>query len=94
MIKVEVIEKFTLKDFDKIQNVVRKTTGEKGKLYVGDIFECDEEMAKYLLGDNPLHRPVVNLLEIQPEKKVEEPKIVVKEVAIELPKKKKKKSSK
>lgn len=94
MIKVQVIEKFTLKDFDELKNIKRKTTGEKGKLYVGDTFECSEEMARYLLGDNPLHKPVVNIVEIQPEKKPEEPKVVIKEVAIEVPKKQKKKNSK
>lgn len=67
MIKVEVIEKFSLKDFDKIQNVKRTSVDEKGKLFVGDTFECDEEMAKYLLGDNPLKRAVIKIIEVEPK---------------------------
>ena len=51
MIKCEVIEKFTLKDFDLLENVQRKNGGTKGALYPGDTFECDEEMAKYLTGE-------------------------------------------
>ena len=70
MIKVEVIEKFSLKDFDKIQNIKRVAVDEKGKLFVGDTFECSEEMAKYLLGDNPLKRTVVKVIEVEP---IEEP---------------------
>ena len=74
MIKVEVIEKFSLKEFNKIQNVKRTSVDEKGKLFVGDTFECDEEMAKYLLGDNPLKRAVVKIIEVEPkeEEKIEE----------------------
>ena len=93
MIKVEVIESFTLKDFDELKNIKRKSVEQKGKLFVGDTFECGEEMANYLLGDNPLKKQVVNLVEIQPEEK-EKPKVEIKEIAVEIPKKKKKKTSK
>lgn len=93
MIKVEVIENFTLKDFDDLKNIKRKSVEQKGKLYVGDTFECSEEMAQYLLGDNTLNKQVVKLLEIQPEKK-EEPKVEIREIAVELPRKPKKKTSK
>ncbi len=88
MIKVEVIEKFTLKEFDKLSNIQRKGLSTKGTLYVGDTFECDEKMAKYLTGDNVLNKTVVKVIEVEPEK--EEPKVVIKEVAVELPKKQKK----
>ena len=97
MIKLEVIEDFTLKDFHKLDNIKRIRLDQKGKLFVGDTFECDEEMAKYLLGDNPLHRPVVNISEIKPEKKVEEEsKIneIVSKTATKEAKSKKKKTSK
>ena len=52
MIQVEVIKDFTLKDFDKIQNIKRKGADTKGRLYVGDTFECDKKMADYLMGKN------------------------------------------
>ena len=79
MIKVEVIEKFSLKEFNKIQNIARASIDEMGKLFVGDTFDCDEDMAKYLLGDNPLGRAVVKVIEVEPKEEtideiVEEPK--------------------
>ena len=85
MIKVEVIESFTLERFDEIKNIERAGEDTKGKLNVHDKFECTKELADYLLGDNPIKRPVVKIVEIIPE----EPKVEVKEV-IDKPKKKKK----
>lgn len=70
MVKVEAKEEFTLQKFNQIKNIVRKGQDEKGRLFVGDIFECKEEMADYLTGNNPLHRPVVKVLEVVPEKAV------------------------
>lgn len=71
MIKVEVIEKFTLKDFDELKSVERRSVDERGKLFVGDTFECSEDMVKYLMGDNPLKRAFVRVVEVAP--KVEAP---------------------
>lgn len=70
MIKVETIEKFNLKDFDKIKIIKRKNLDAKGTLYVGDIFECDENMAKYLTGNNVLGKTVVKIIEVEPEIKI------------------------
>lgn len=74
MIKCEVIENFTLKDFKKLKNIVRKNKDLTGHLYKEDIFECDEEMAKYLTGENSEKKVVVKILEVIPkvEKKLEE----------------------
>lgn len=69
MIKVEVIEEFTLQKFKELKNIVRAGKEEKGRLYVKDVFECDEEMAKYLTGDNPLNKVVVKVIEVIPEEK-------------------------
>ncbi len=70
MIKVEVInEDFTLKKFDELKNIIRKSEEEKGKLFKGDIFECDEEMVDYLTGNNPLNKVVVRVIEIMPKEK-------------------------
>lgn len=64
MNKVEVIQEFTLKDFDKLQNVIRydENKNKYGKLYVKDIFECDDEMYNYLNGNNKENEVVVKLL--------------------------------
>ena len=75
MIKVEVINKdFTLKKFDELKNVTRKSVEEKGKLFKGDTFECDEKMVDYLTGNNPLNEVVVKVIEIMPEEKPYETK--------------------
>ena len=68
MIKCEVIEKFKLKDFGKLKNISRVAVDEIGTLFVGDTFECDEEMAKYLTGDNALKKVVVKVVEVKQPK--------------------------
>lgn len=92
MIKVEVIERFNLKDFSKLKNITRKNKNRNkiGELYLGDTFECDKNMCEYLTGKNPIKKTVVKVIEIIPEEIKEEPK----EIEIEeTPKKSKKKKS-
>lgn len=97
MIKVEVIEEFTLEKFDELKNLVRakKDKNEKGKLYLKDTFECDKKMADYLTGGNSYNRPYVKIIEIIPKevKPVEEDldKVNEEEIKEVKPKKKKKK---
>lgn len=70
MIKVEVIEDFRYKDFDKIEDLERGTSkNAKDYLYITDTFVCTKEMSDYLLGDNPIKRAVVKVVEVIPEKK-------------------------
>ena len=68
MIKLEAIEGFTLERFDELQNIQRKSIGSKGRIYVGDIFECPQDLTDYLLGANPIGRAVVKVIEVEPEK--------------------------
>ena len=63
-IKVEVIEEFTLGRFNEIRNLERVGMDEIGRLFTGDRFECTEDLARYLLGDNSQGKTVVRLLEI------------------------------
>jgi len=88
MVKCEVIEEFTLEKFDELKNIVRKSKDEKGRLFVGDTFECDENMAKYLTGDNPLNKVVVKVIEVIPEETKAEEKPAVKKVTKRTTKKK------
>ena len=74
MIKVEVTEDFTLEKFNELKNIIRKTKGQEGKLFTGDIFECDEKMADYLTGNNPINRAVVKVIEVIHEKENTEKK--------------------
>ena len=71
MVKCKVIEEFTLEKFDELKNIVRKSKEEKGRLFVGDIFECNEDMAKYLTGDNPINKVVVKVIEIIPGEEIQ-----------------------
>ena len=85
MIKCEVIENFTLKDFDKIEkSLIRGTVkNEKGHLYLKDTFECDEEMAKYLTGENAKKKVVVKVLEVIPKKVKEDTKVICEDEEVE-----------
>lgn len=73
MIKVIVTEDFTLGRFNELKNIERATSNknEDGHLYKNDKFECNEEMAKYLGGENGEHRAFVKVIEVVPEKEVE-----------------------
>lgn len=77
MIKCEVTLEFTLGKNDKykfeyLRNIVRKGKEERGKLFVGDIFECNKDIAEYLTGKNDKKLSVVKVLEIIPEKEKKE----------------------
>lgn len=72
MVKCEVIGEFTLQRYDELKNIVRVGKEEKGRLFVRDTFECTEEMAEYLTGNNPLKIAVVKIIEIIPEEVSEE----------------------
>ena len=74
MIKCEVTKEFTLSKFDELKNIQRKGMDSKGKLYNGDTFECDKEMADYLIGDNDKKLIVVKVLEIIPDEKTKKKK--------------------
>lgn len=70
MVKVMTIENFTLEKFDKLINIRRKNPNlnEYKHLYVGDTFECDEEMYMYLTEKNKEKRAFVKLIEVVPNK--------------------------
>ena len=93
MIKVEALEDFYLGKYNELQNIVRNDKDEWGRLFKGDTFECDEEMANYLTVTNAKGRSFVRIIEIIPEKvteeiKEEEPVVEIKKT--EKPKRKRK----
>lgn len=68
MVKCEVINRdFTLEKFNELKNIQRKARDEKGKLFIGDVFECDENLAEYLLGNNDKGKTVIKVIEVIPE---------------------------
>lgn len=99
MIKVEALENFTLERFNEIEMVERAGKEQDKWINKNDIFKCEKDLADYLLGANPLGRPVVKVIEVEVEYKedknakmvkiTEETKKVMKEKVT-----KKKKSSK
>ena len=74
MVKVEVTEEFTLGRFNELRNIVRKGQEVAGRLFIGDIFDCTEEMAEYLTKTNKEKRAFVKILEVIPEEKKQEEK--------------------
>lgn len=71
MIKVQVLENFTLKErINEVNNLVRATAkNETGFLYVGDVFECTEELADYLTQGNRFNKAFVKVVEVIPAEK-------------------------
>lgn len=67
MIKVEAIEPFTLGRFKELKNLTRKSVDTGEQLNIGDTFECEKELADYLLGKNAHGRAFVKVLEVIPE---------------------------
>jgi hypothetical protein len=67
MIRVEVLEKFSLERFDELKNIIRKGKDENGYLYPGDTFECTQDLVEYLTGGNKLGKVVVKVIEVVPE---------------------------
>lgn len=76
MVKAKAIMDFTLGKFDELENLERANpvNDDKGSLYLGDTFECTEEMAAYLCGGNDYNLNLIKVLEVKPnEAIVEEP---------------------
>ena len=72
MIKCEVTKPFTLGRYKELKNVVKVITRNENEFGNGDIFECSEDMAKYLMGENANKDVVVKILEVIPEEVKEE----------------------
>lgn len=73
MIKVKALEGFSFGRFAEIKNLIRANSEDKeGHISKDDIFECNEEIAKYLTNEieNPAKRELVEIIEVIPEKKI------------------------
>lgn len=69
MFKLQATEDFSLGRFNEIKEIERHSNkNENGMVYSNDIIKCEKDLAMYLCGENPLHRTVVNLLELEPSK--------------------------
>lgn len=82
MVKCEVInQEVTIREFNRLKNIKRIKSNDEittpNRFDIGDTFETDDDMAKYLAGETP-NQPIVciKVLEIILEPK-EEPKKVI-----------------
>jgi len=66
MVKCQVIKDFTLSRFNEIIELERKSIEQYGKLFIGDRFKCNKEMAEYLLGNNEKGSIVIKIIEVIP----------------------------
>lgn len=74
MVKVRVIQEFTLQAFSEARNLKRidSKKNEEGRLYVGDTFECTDAFSEYLTGKNQNGLIVVEIIDtVEEEPKVE-----------------------
>ena len=72
MVKVQAIMEFTYKNYTKIKDLQPANKIQEGKIFAGDIFNVEDDEAKYLTGENKNKIVAVKVLEIIPEIKEEE----------------------
>ena len=77
MVKVQAIIDFNYKNYKKIKDLQPVNKIQEGKIFAGDIFEVEDDEAKYLTGENKNKIVAVKVLEVIPEIK-EEKKITTK----------------
>ena len=78
MVKVQAIIDFNYKNYNKIKDLQPTNKKQEGKIFAGDIFNVEDDEAKYLTGENENKIVAVKVLEVMPEIK-EEKKITTKE---------------
>ena len=77
MVKVQAIIDFNYKNYNKKKDLQPINKIQEGKIFAGDIFNVEDDEAKYLTGKNENKIVAVKVLEVIPEIKEEE-KITVK----------------
>lgn len=77
MVKVQAIIDFNYKNYTKIKDLQPANKIQEGKIFAGDIFNVEDDEAKYLTGENKNKIVAVKVIEVIPEIK-EEKKITTK----------------
>ena len=77
MVKVQAIIDFSYKNYNKIKDLQPANKMQEGRIFAGDIFNVEDDEAKYLTGENKNNIVAVKVLEVIPEIK-EEKKITTK----------------
>ena len=71
MVKVQAIIDFNYKNYNKIKDLQPANKIQEGKIFAGDIFNVEDDEAKYLTGENKNNIVAVKVLEVIPEIKEE-----------------------
>lgn len=71
MVKVQAIIDFNYKNYNKIKDLQPTNKIQEGKIFAGDIFNVEDDEAKYLTGENKDKIVAVKVLEVIPEIKEE-----------------------
>ena len=66
MVKVQAIIDFNYKDYNKIKDLQPTNKMQEGKIFAGDIFNVEDDEAKYLTGENKNKIVAVKVLEVKP----------------------------
>ena len=72
MVKVQAIIDFNYKNYNKIKDLQPANKIQEGKIFAGDIFNAEDDEAKYLIGENKDKIVAVKVLEVIPEIKEKE----------------------
>lgn len=74
MVKVQAIIDFNYKNYNKIKDLQPANKIQKGKIFAGDIFNVEDDEAKYLTGENKNKIVAVKVIEVIIEQEVTEKK--------------------
>ena len=72
MVKVQAIIDFNYKNYNKIKDLQPTNKMQEGKIFAGDIFNVEDDEAKYLTGENKNNIVAVKVLEVIPENEEKE----------------------
>ena len=80
MVKVQAIIDFNYKNYNKIKDLQLTNKIQEGKIFAGDIFNVEDDEAKYLTGENKNKIVAVKVLEVIPEIRIIKDKEEAKEI--------------
>ena len=80
MVKVQAIMEFTYKNYNKIKDLQPANKIQEGKIFLGDIFNVEDDEAKYLTGENKNNIVAVKVLEVIPSIRIIKDKEEAKEI--------------
>lgn len=80
MVKVQAIIDFNYKNYNKIKDLKPTNKIQEGKIFAGDIFNVEDDEAKYLTGENKNKIVAVKVLEVIPSIRIIKDKEEAKEI--------------